>query len=216
MRSSTLARAPVSARQLAVRDPSHSKNWLSTVPETGLTTTRSRNGTLDVQIASADIESAAAPVVQGSRAGLLSRQFVAFGVVGELGLEATQRVLDASGHDPQVGLETGQRRRQRAEVFVLRLAADLLADRHRSHRADRTPHCERLAIAARRARSVAVVVAVVVFKTGLVDVRVLVRRLAVAFRAAVLVLVLGVLVLVTGVGMAVDDIVVAMFVLVFG
>ena len=214
MRSSTLARAPVSARQLAVRDPSHSKNWLSTVPETGLTTTRSRNGTLDVQIASADIESAAAPVVQGSRAGLLSRQFVAFGVVGELGLEATQRVLDASGH-PQVGLETGQRRRQRAEVFVLRLAADLLADRH-SHRAHGTSQCERLAIAARRARSVAVVVAVVVFKTGLVDVRVLVRRLAVAFRAAVLVLVLGVLVLVTGVGMAVDDIVVAMFVLVFG
>jgi len=215
MRSSTLARAPVSARQLAVRDPSHSKNWLSTVPEKGLTTTRSRNGTLDVQIASADIESAAAPVVQGSRAGLLSRQFVAFGVVGELGLEATQRVLDASGHDPQVGLETGQRRRQRAEVFIPRLAADLLADRH-SHRAHGTSQCERLAIAARRARSVAVVVAVVVFKTGLVDVRVLVRRLAVAFRAAVLVLVLGVLVLVTGVGMAVDDIVVAMFVLVFG
>ncbi len=67
-------------------------------------------------------------VVQGSRAGLLSRQFVAFGVVGELGLEASQRVLDASGQDPQVGFESGQRRRQRAEVFSLRLAADLLTD----------------------------------------------------------------------------------------
>ncbi len=36
------------------RDPCHSKNWLSTVPETGLTTTRSRNGTLDAQIGFSD------------------------------------------------------------------------------------------------------------------------------------------------------------------
>jgi len=43
------------------RDPGHRKNWLSTVPETGLTTTRSRNGTLDAQIGGTDIEPVAAP-----------------------------------------------------------------------------------------------------------------------------------------------------------
>ncbi len=43
--------------------PCHSKNWLSTVPETRLTTTRSRDGTLDAQIAGADIEPVAAPVL---------------------------------------------------------------------------------------------------------------------------------------------------------
>ncbi len=36
---------------------------MSTVPEPGLTTTRSRNGTLDAQIAGADIEPVAAPVL---------------------------------------------------------------------------------------------------------------------------------------------------------
>jgi len=43
------------------RDPGHRKNWLSTVPETGLTPTRSRNGTLDAQIGGTDIEPVAAP-----------------------------------------------------------------------------------------------------------------------------------------------------------
>ena len=45
------------------RDPGHRKNWLSTVPETGLTTTRSRNGTLDAQIGCTDIEPVAAVLV---------------------------------------------------------------------------------------------------------------------------------------------------------
>jgi len=44
------------------RDPSQDRIWVSSVPDPGLTTPRSRNGTGDTQIAAADIEPVAAPV----------------------------------------------------------------------------------------------------------------------------------------------------------